>query len=192
MWNNEKIYEVVLIALKTGMRKGEITALTMDSVSFDEKIITVQDSWTSKGKKFRNKTKNGGYRRVEVNQDVIDILSRYREQPGCFRPFQKIMESHTIKRFSELTRQAGVREMHFHSLRHTYLTSIANGFAMDEPVDILKVQRLAGHSDIKTTMLYVHGSDIKDTGSRMWTREERKAMAQKVIPFKRKEAQGNP
>jgi integrase len=189
VWNHDKVYEVVLLALRTGMRKGEITALTMDHVDCDENIITVQAAWSEKAKKYRNQTKNGGYRRIEMNPDVAEILWKYRDTPRTERLFDKIMQSHTIKHFSKLTRLANVREIHFHALRHTFLTNIANGIGMDAPVDIVKVMELAGHSDLKTTMIYVHSAGIKDTSSRLWSRAQRKELAQKVIPLKRKEAQ---
>ncbi|RZA20345.1 MAG: hypothetical protein EOP10_18335, partial [Proteobacteria bacterium] len=81
--------------------------------------------------------------------------------------------SHTMKNFSKLTKKAQVREIHFHALRHTFLTNIANGIGMDAPVDIVKVMELAGHKDIQTTMIYVHSAGIKDTSSKQWSREER-------------------
>jgi integrase len=189
VWNHAKVYEVVLLALRTGMRKGEIAALTMDHVDFDNNIITVQAAWSEKGRSFKNQTKNGGYRRIEMNPDVVDILWRHRETPRTDRLFDKIIQSHTIKHFSKLTKLAGVREIHFHALRHTFLTNIANGIGMDAPVDIVKVMELAGHSDLKTTMIYVHSAGIRDTSSRLWSRAQRKELAQKIIPLKRKEAQ---
>jgi integrase len=188
VWNHEKIYDVVLLALRTGMRKGEITALTRDHVDFEQKLITVQASWSEKSKP-RNRTKNGGYRRIEMNPDAMKIMLKYRDVPRDERIFAPIMQSHTIKHFSKLTRIAGVRELHFHALRHTFLTNIANGIGMDSPVDIVKVKELAGHGDIQTTMLYVHSVGIKDTSSRQWSRDERKSRSENVIPFKRKEAQ---
>lgn len=188
VWNHKKVYEVVLFALRTGMRKGEITSLSMDHVSFSERLITVQSTWSFKGKKLNNQTKNGGFRRIEMNDDVYDILLQYKDYPGDFRPFYSIMRSHTIKNFSKLTKLAGVREIHFHALRHTFLTNLANGIGMDEPVDIMKVKELAGHSDIKTTMIYVHSIGVKNTSSLQWSRSERKANLEKVIPIKRKEA----
>lgn len=187
VWNHEKVYDVVLLALRTGMRKGEITALTMDDVDFDRRLITVSSAWSDKGKKFRDRTKSGTYRRVEMNADVIDILWQHRDRPGSERVFEKIMQSHTIKHFSKLTRLAGVREIHFHALRHTFLTNVANGIGIDSPVDIMKVKELAGHRDVKTTMVYVHHIGVKDTSSLQWSRAERKARGQ-VIQLKRKEA----
>jgi site-specific recombinase XerD len=52
----------------------------------------------------------------------------------------------------------------------------------------MKVKELAGHSDIKTTMIYVHSIGVKNTSSLQWSRSERKANLEKVIPIKRKEA----
>lgn len=188
VWNYHKVYDVVLFALRTGMRKGEISSLKMQDVDFERNLITVHTSWSFKEGKENDTTKNGSYRRIEMNSDVWDILSKYRDRGPDFRPFELIMRSHTIKNFSKLTRKAGIREIHFHALRHTFLTNIANGIGMDAPVDILKVMELAGHKDIETTMIYVHGAGVKDTSSRQWSRAERKERSQNVISFKRKEA----
>jgi integrase len=195
VWNYREVYEVVLLALKTGMRRGEITALRMDHVDFEEKVITVQDAFVSCTGKFKDTTKNGSFRRIEMNPDVEEVLLRYKDRPRNERIFEKIMTSHTLKKFSELTRKAGVREIHFHALRHTFLTNLANGIGIDAPVDILKVKELAGHSDIQTTMLYVHKIGIKDTSSLQWSRTERKNRANKTLPsnvfaLKRKETRG--
>jgi integrase len=84
--------------------------------------------------------------------------------------------------------EAGVREIHFHALQHTFLTSIANGIGIDRPFDILQVKELVGHSDIQTTMLYVHSAGIRDTISLQWSRAERKTHSHKFIPFKTREA----
>jgi integrase len=70
----------------------------------------------------------------------------------------------------------------------TFLTNIANGIGIDAPVDIMKVQELAGHSDVKTTMVYGRSAGVKDTSSLQWSRAERQERARKVVPLKRNEA----
>jgi len=52
----------------------------------------------------------------------------------------------------------------------------------------MKVRELAGHSEIKTTMIYVHNVGVKNTSSLQWSRNERKANLEKIIPINRKEA----
>ncbi len=73
--------------------------------------------------------------------------------------------------------------IHFHSLRHTCLTNLANGYGMDKALPLPKVQQIAGHLDIKTTMRYVHNDIIKETASLQWSRSDRRA---KVITEVRK------
>ena len=79
-----------------------------------------------------------------------------------------------IKCFSQTFRWAGVKEIHFHSLRHTCLTNLANGYGMVKALPLPKVQQIAGHSDAKTTMRYVHGDIMKETASLQWSREDRR------------------
>ena len=172
VWNHNKLLEVVLMALRTGMRKGEIGALTMDNVSFNDNLITVRSTYAEKEKRYKDTTKNKGYRRIEMNDDVREILMSYRHLPGNRRIFNT--NTHTLKYFSKQTRYAQTREIHFHALRHTFLTNIANGIGMDEPVHIMKVKELAGHSNIETTMIYVHNEGIKNTSSLQWSRSDRK------------------
>ena len=82
-------------------------------------------------------------------------------------------EQHQV--FLKDMRLAGVKEIHFHSLRHTCLTNLANGYGMDKPLPITQVQKIAGHADIKMTQRYVHTHGIEGTGSGQWSREERLA-----------------
>jgi hypothetical protein len=46
---------------------------------------------------------------------------------------------------------------------------------MEKPLPIPKVQQIAGHLDIKTTMRYVHGDIINETASLQWSREDRQS-----------------
>jgi hypothetical protein len=69
------------------------------------------------------------------------------------------------------------------------LTNIANGYGIDAPVELLKVMELAGHKNIETTMIYVHGAGIKNTSSRQWSRAERRLKAQDVLVSMKKEVQ---
>ena len=88
-----------------------------------------------------------------------------------------------IKNFSKYCAKAGVREIHFHSLRHTCFTNLANGYGMDSPLPLPQVQKIAGHKDVATTMRYVHADAIENTGSRQWSRGQRKALRdQKSVP----------
>lgn len=60
------------------MRKGGIVALKMDDISFNNGIITVRSTWSEKESQFKNRTKNDGYRPIEMNDDIWSILCDYR------------------------------------------------------------------------------------------------------------------
>lgn len=88
--------------------------------------------------------------------------------------FHEIMRSHTVKNFSALTVKAQVRPLHFHGLRHNFLTNISNGIDLDAPVPLPKVMEPAGHTNPETTMIYVHSGGIKNTDGLQRSRAERK------------------
>ena len=68
--------------------------------------------------------------------------------PNTGRPIDR---TKATKRFKKACRDAGVREIRFHDLRHTFATRLA---ASGQPLRAL--QEFLGHSDIKTTQVYAH------------------------------------
>lgn len=168
----DAIADIVLFALRSGMRLGEIGYLKREDVDFEKGWVLVRGSYSSKERKLKHTTKGKKSRRIEMNADMRSILMKYEQLNGRDRLFN--INRSRIHQFSELCKLAGVRPIHFHGLRHTCLTNLANGFGMDAPLNILKVQLIAGHSDLKTTQRYVHCEGIEGTSSRQWSREERK------------------
>ncbi|MFK7827509.1 MAG: tyrosine-type recombinase/integrase [Oligoflexales bacterium] len=172
--NHEELGDIVMIALRTGMRLGEIGGLRNADVDLSAGFILVRGSYCRKERKRKNTTKNKKARRIELNDDVREILVKRKHIPQMEHLFN--IEINCIKFFSRTCRWAGVKEIHFHSLRHTCLTNLANGYGMVKPLPLPKVQQIAGHSDIKTTMRYVHNDIIQDTASLQWSRDERLRM----------------
>ncbi len=171
--NPPELRDIVMVALRTGMRLGEIGALRNADVDLAQGFIIVRGSYCARERIRKNTTKNKKNRRIEINQDVRQILERRMHIPQ-FEPLFNI-NMNSIKFFSRTCRWAKVKEIHFHSLRHTCLTNLANGYGMSRSLPLPKVQQIAGHLDIKTTMRYVHNDIIKETASLQWSRSERRA-----------------
>lgn len=108
-----------------------------------------------------------------MNDDMREILIRRRNLPPGQPAFN--IKMNAIKFFSRTCKLAEVRQIHFHALRHTCLTNLANGYGMDRPLPIVKVQQIAGHAEVKTTMRYVHAGGVESTTSGQWSREQRLA-----------------
>ncbi len=159
--NVEELYDVVLFALRSGLRKGEIGALTASDVNFSKNCLVVRRAYSEKEKRVKKTTKRVA--RTKSEQYLLFTTKTW-----------------AIKNFSKYCVKAGVREIHFHALRHTCLTNLANGYGMDSPLPLPQVQKIAGHKDIATTMRYVHVDGIENTGSRQWSREKRKELRQQL------------
>jgi len=134
---------IIITALNTAMRKGEILNLTWKNVNLDRNFITV------------TKTKSGQDRyipispilRKELLQLNKNVISDYVfTNPETKNPY------HDLKRsFPSICKKAEIEGIVFHDLRHTAATRmVACG------VDLVTVKDILGHSDIKTTMRYSH------------------------------------
>lgn len=134
---------IIICALHTGMRKGEIITLEWRCVDLEDNYITLLN------------TKNGKKRKVPINsllKNVLEELYKVKSGPYVFYNPATDTKYFDLKRsFNSLCNIAKVEGFRFHDLRHSSATRmVASG------VDIITVKELLGHSDIHTTMRYAH------------------------------------
>ena len=141
----EHIKPIVIIALNTGMRKGEILDLSWSDVDMDNRVLTIK------------RTKNNESRTVPINETIYKMLGSLRDgsngQPVFANkdgnPYRDIKHG-----FARAVQRAGIEDFRFHDLRHTFASRLVMA-----GVDIRTVQQLIGHKDIRMTMRYSHLSD---------------------------------
>ncbi len=179
--NVEELYDTVLFALRSGLRKCEIGALTSRDVNFAKNYVVVRRSYSEKENRVKTTTKGKTFRIIEMNEDMRNILKKRSDRAKVDTDLLFNTRTWAIKNFSKYCAKAGVREIHFHSLRHTCLTNLANGYGMDSALPLPQVQKIAGHKDVGTTMRYVHVDGIENTGSRQWSRDKRKGLQEARI-----------
>ncbi len=147
------MYELVSIAIHTGMRRGEILALRRDQLDFDRRLITVSRNYDETLKKDFEFTKSKRIRHVPMNDHVYSILLNRKPWPALERVFEK-QYNQLFYPFKRLCREAKVKVIRFHDLRHTFASLLVmNG------VSIESVSKLLGHHDISMTMRYAHLSN---------------------------------
>ena len=185
--NVDDLHDIVLFALRSGLRKGEIGALTASDVNFSKNCLVVRRAYSEKEKRVKKTTKGKTYRIIEMNEDMRQILEKRIARTKSEHDLLFNTKTWAIKNFSKYCAKAGVREVHFHSLRHTCLTNLANAYGMDTPLPLPQVQKIAGHKDIATTMRYVHVDGIENTGSRQWSRVRRKELSQQQLQREKSE-----
>jgi integrase len=138
--------DLVLFALHTGMRMGEILELTWRGVDFTRRTVTV----------FRSK--NGERRTIPVNETVLHVLkekSKVRslalDRVFCSKVFTPMESGHLRRSFRLALSKAKIEEFHFHDLRHTFATRLVQA-----GIDLYKVQQLLGHKSPIMTQRYAH------------------------------------
>jgi len=140
----------ILTALYTGMRLNEICNLKKDDIDTELMLIKIRNTEV-----FQTKTKR--MRQVPINPQLIGTIENMPE---------RMYTSTTVsKKFKKLIRSLGMSEKyHFHCLRHTFITSLVK-----LNVNLNYIKELAGHSDIKTTMNYIHivTEDVRESVNRL-------------------------
>lgn len=145
-YKSPHLYAIVLTAIYTGMRSGEILNLQESQIDFELSTITIKATGTRK------------YRRTKVIPVEATLLtmfaknlehSRYGyvfENSSTGKPYNNIRNA-----FNSVLKLAGINDFRFHDLRHTFAT-----YALLASQDLRAVQELLGHTDVRTTQRYAH------------------------------------
>jgi integrase/recombinase XerD len=144
------IGRIVMFALNTGLRLSEILNIQIKDINYEERYLTIRN-------KADFKTKTGKIRLIPFSEGSERIVNPYKGKSGdrylfSFKGTYRLNKDYVSQKFKKYLRAANLPEkFHFHCLRHTFITNlIKNG------VPINFVKELAGHSDIQTTMGYIH------------------------------------
>jgi integrase len=136
---------VVLFALHTGMRKGEILGLRWTDVDFPNSVAIVPAS-RAKSKKDRCIPLNS------VALGLIDELPRPIDREAYIFGNTAAGKQENIKRYwNAALAIAGIENFHFHDLRHTYASRLVTA-----GVDLAVLRELLGHADFAMTLRYAH------------------------------------
>ena len=158
----------IILALATGMRRGEILGLRWSKINFDNKTISVThqlkkdvDGVWHLSPELKTKT---SYRTIKIDDDTIEILKKHKVQQekdklkigpdyegkdlvcatttgGFIKPtYLRTVFNRTIKK-------SGVKKISFHGLRHTHATLL-----LQAGVHPKVVQERLGHRSIQTTL----------------------------------------
>jgi integrase len=133
---------IVIVALHTGMRRGEILGLKWKQVDLNHGFILLDT------------TKNGERKEIPIDDTLkemfnemphsIESLYVFTDRDG--NPYKSIKHS-----FSTALRKAGIYDFRFHDCRHTFASHLVMA-----GVDLVSVKELLGHKSLKMTLRYAH------------------------------------
>ncbi len=129
---------LVILAINTGCRLGELLSLEWKDVNLRERFITLEH------------TKNNERRIVPLNQEAYEAIKGLPRRIDTERLFP--FTRHQVHgAFYRAVRRAGIKDFRFHDLRHTFASYLAMSGA-----NMRTIQELLGHKDMRMTLRYSH------------------------------------
>jgi len=138
----DSLRPIVVTAIHTGMRKGELLGLTWDCVDMTHGFIRLKQ------------TKNGKARALPFNETLWNLFSRLRTRPDVpwvFHDPAGHRWEDVRHAFDRACEGAGLTDFHFHDLRHTFAS-----WLMMRGVPLATVSNLLGHTSPTMTLRYAH------------------------------------
>ena len=151
--NSLKYKTLFSLAYASGLRMSEIQNLTISDLDFERKQLYVRNG------------KNAKCRYTILGDKTIQLLNVYMNvyKPHSYLFYNrndstsKINSEAVRREFRKLltTNNLDTREIHMHTLRHCFATHL-----MENGTSLFYIMNLLGHSNIRTTMVYLHMQDL--------------------------------
>jgi integrase len=155
-----RFFSMWFLALKTGMRSGELMALCWTDVDFEAKTISVSKQWTNKTGFAPTKTQRS--RVVPISEDLLQFLRELKLKRGAeefvLPHFPEWENGEQARITREFCAAVGITSVKFHDLRATFITNL-----LSRGVPLAQVMAIVGHNQLKTTNSYLRkaGVDVK-------------------------------
>lgn len=140
---------IMQLMLRAGLREAEVINLSSKDIEWKEGIVRV---WKGKGSRDRT---------LYLEEHTLDLLRMWGQMRPKGRYFfstlqgKKLNDRYIREMVERYGRKAGIeKHVNPHMLRHTFATEL-----LQEGYNIREVQKLLGHSDVSTTMIYTHVYD---------------------------------
>jgi integrase len=157
---DEGYYEMFLLELTTGMRRGEILGLKWRDLNLETGELNIKRQLTTKGISVP-KTKSS-IRTVLLPPDMLDLLREMKKTakydwifPSPVKEGEPRNPTAITKRFRLMLERAHCKHVRFHDLRHTFAT-----MALENGMDVKTLSAMIGHVSSETTLnIYSHVTD---------------------------------
>ena len=157
---DEGYYEMFLLELTTGMRRGEILGLKWRDLNLETGELNIKRQLTTKGISVP-KTKSS-IRTILLPPDMLDLLREMKKTakydwifPSPVKEGEPRNPTAITKRFRIMLERAHCKHVRFHDLRHTFAT-----MALENGMDVKTLSAMIGHVSSETTLnIYSHVTD---------------------------------
>ncbi|WP_457938823.1 site-specific integrase [Mesorhizobium sp. 10J20-29] len=140
---NRYVKPIILFAIETAMRRGEILAMQWSQVDFERRSVAIPEA------------KNGHSRAIPLTLTARDMLLELDRSHLKVFPLTPVA---LRLAWDRLTTRAGLVDLHFHDLRHE---AISRFFEMG--LTVPEVASISGHRDIRMLLRYAHADTSRLT-----------------------------
>ena len=143
------VFELYFTDLATGLRRGELLGLKWTDIDFDSNTIDIHCQSTRTGGKVQEsplKTKNA-YRQIVIPPELTQVLKEKQDREKGFSEYVfsspsggPISPDSVLNMLHRVLKRAGLEQVRFHDLRHTFAT-----LALQNGVDVKTLSGLLGH-----------------------------------------------
>ncbi|WP_077325697.1 site-specific integrase [Virgibacillus siamensis] len=175
--DNDMYYALFMVLYYSGMRKGELRALTWNDIDLDNNTINIDKSNSST---TVTTTKTGAIRRIQMPRQIMRLLSLLKAERNpksdyvvfgeFYSPIGKTTLDHNFKKYID---KSGVRKIRIHDLRHSHASYLIN-----KGVTISVIAHRLGHAKVSTTL---------NTYSHLYPSTEKEAVLDMENDFKQAE-----
>ena len=184
----EGYYELFLLELATGLRRGEVLALQWDDLNFDTGELRIERQvYRANGELVVSAPKTkASLRTVVLPPSLVEVLREYRQQgdsrwmfPSPAKEDSPLDPATCRKRLQTILKHAGCKRVRFHDLRHLFVTT-----ALGNGMDVKTLSTIIGHVSAKTTLnIYTHVTDaMQETAAAKIDRGIGKCAPNKAAP----------
>lgn len=146
----DRMTPIITLALKTGMRRGELFDLRWSDIDLKTKVVTVKGE----------NAKSSKTRHIPLSPTAIQTIQKWKKQA----PIQDHTDSRVFpaneddgrldnlnKSWATILKSAKVKNFRWHDMRHDFASKLVM-----KGVPLNTVRELCGHSDLNTTLRYAH------------------------------------
>jgi integrase len=133
---NQLIAPIVILALETAMRRGELLAIKNEHIDISKRSLLIPES------------KNGRARTIPLSIPALELLNAYAAREGRLFP---ISPNGFRLAWERVKRRAGIVDLHFHDLRHEAISRF-----FERGLSIPEVALISGHRDLRMLLRYTH------------------------------------